>query len=102
MFYSKCILKLLKIWQKCLDKSGAVGTIMMNLSEAYDYIPHDLRFATLAVYGSDKIALSVMQDYFSNWCQLFKIGSSFGSFLDIYRGVPQVAILGPISYSTFF
>ena len=92
MFNSKCILKLLKIWQKCLDKSGAVGTIMMNLSEAYDYLPHDLRFAALAVYGSDKIALSVMQDYFS----------SFGSFLDIYRGVPQVAILGPISYSTFF
>ena len=75
---------------------------MMNLSEAYDYLLHDLRFATLAVYGFDKIALIVMQDYFSNRCQLFKISSSFGSFLDIYRDVPQVAILGPISYSTFF
>ena len=29
------LLNLLKNWQKCLDKSGVVGTVLMDLSKAY-------------------------------------------------------------------
>ena len=36
------LLDLLKNWQKTLDKSGVIGTVLMNLSEACDYLPHDL------------------------------------------------------------
>ena len=33
------LFRLLQVWQKELDNSGDVGTILMDLSEAYDYIP---------------------------------------------------------------
>ena len=33
---------LLDKWQNELDKSGFVGTILMDLSKAYDYLTHDL------------------------------------------------------------
>ena len=39
------ILNLLKNCQNGLDTSGAVGTVLMDLSKAYDCLPHDLLIA---------------------------------------------------------
>ena len=36
------LFRLLPAWQKELDNSGNVGTILMDLSKAYDYIPINL------------------------------------------------------------
>ena len=39
--------KLLQRWQKELDNSGLVGTILMDLSKAYECLPHDLIIVNL-------------------------------------------------------
>ena len=36
------IFKLLHAWKKELDNSEFIGTILMDLSKAYDCLPHDL------------------------------------------------------------
>ena len=51
------IFNLLKDWQNCVDKSGKVGAILMDLSKAYDCLPHDLLIAKLAAYGVGKKSL---------------------------------------------
>ena len=43
------LLNLLKNWQKTLDKSGVIGTVLMDLSKAYNCLPHDLLIAKLAI-----------------------------------------------------
>ena len=37
-----------KNWHKCLDKSEAVGTVLMYLNKAYDCLPHDLLLGKLS------------------------------------------------------
>ena len=39
------LFKLLQRWQKELDNSGLVSTILKDLSKAYDCLPHDLIIA---------------------------------------------------------
>ena len=95
------LLNLLKNWQKCLDKSGVVGTVLMDLSKAYDCLPHDLLLAKLSAYGFDSSAITLIANYLSNRYQRVKIGPTFSSYLEILRGVPQGSILCPILFNLF-
>ena len=92
---------LLKNWQKTLDKSVVIGTVLMDLSKAYDCLPHDLLIAKLSAYGFDDSATSLISDYLSKRYQRVKIGSVFICYLEILRGVPQGSILGPILFNIF-
>ena len=73
----------------------------MDLSKAYDCLPYDLLIAKLAAYGFDNSVLALITDYLTNHLQRIKIGSNFSSYLEIFRGVPQGSISGPISCNLF-
>ena len=73
----------------------------MDLSKAYDYLPHDLLIAKLAAYGFDNTALALITDYLTNRLQRVKIAATFSSYLEIPRNVPKGSILGPILFNLF-
>ena len=48
------LLRLIEEWKTNLDTNFAVGAVLMDLSKAFDCIPHDLLIAKLAAYGFEK------------------------------------------------
>ena len=70
------LFKLLQRWEKELDNSGLVGTILMDLSKAYDCLSHDLIIAKFQAYGLSESSLSLLLDHSTSRKQRVKIGSS--------------------------
>ena len=68
-FHTTCPLK----FTEKLAKSGVIGTVLMDLSKAYDCLPHDLLIAKLAAYGFENSATSLISDYLSKRYQRVKI-----------------------------
>ena len=70
------LIRMIEKWKKSLGKSGVVGSILMNLSKAYDCLPHDLLIAKLTAYGFDICSLCLVYEYLTNIHQRVKIASS--------------------------
>ena len=56
------LFRLFQSWKKELDNSGWVGTILMDLSKAYDGLLHDLLIVKLEAYGLFKPTLNLVND----------------------------------------
>ena len=62
---------------------------------------HDPLIAKLHALNFDMNVLNLIFDYLTGRKQRVKINSSFSSYLDIFQGVPQGSILGPLLFNLF-
>ncbi len=54
------LLKAVEDWKMILDEGKYVGAIMMDISKAFDVIPHGLLIAKHHAYGCDENVLNLM------------------------------------------
>ena len=73
----------------------------MDLSKAYECLPHDLLIVKFEAYGIGKSGLNLLLNYLSNRKQRTKVNSSYSDWYEIIRGVPQGSILGPLLFNLF-
>ena len=73
----------------------------MDLSKAYDYLPHDLLIAKLEAYRLDTASLSLLKNYLANRKQRTKVGSSYSDWFEFLPGIPQGSILAPLLFNVF-
>ena len=73
----------------------------MDLSKAYDCLPHDLIIAKLEAYGLNTNSLRFIFDYLSCRKQSTKMGSVYSNWSEVLRGIPQGSILGPLLFNIF-
>ena len=73
----------------------------MDLSKAFDCVPHDLLIAKMDAYGFNFETLVFFYSYLKRRKQNVKINNIFSTFLTLLSGVPQGSILGPILCNLF-
>ena len=71
----------------------------MDLSKAFDCVPHDLLIAKLEAYGINENLLAYLHSYLSNRKQCVRINNVTSDFETVLSGVPQV---NPILFNCFF
>ena len=71
------LLRLIEEWKTNLGNNFLVGTILLDLSKAFDCIPHDLLIAKLAAYGFEE---KTLQNKIENRKQCVKINNKNSNF----------------------
>ena len=95
------LLRLIKQWRENLDNNKPVGAVLMDLSKAFDCLPHDLLIAKLAAYGFDRNTLKLFHSCLKDRKQVVKVKGFVGILKEIISGIPQGSILGPILFNIF-
>ena len=95
------LIRLVEEWKKHLDNNEVVGGVLMDITRAFDFTPHNFLMAKLFSYGFDKTALKYIYSYLKKRQQCVGTNNGYSGFEEIISGVSQGSIVGPILFNAF-
>ena len=94
-----CLLVMLETFKEAIDRGNQFGTLLTDISKAFDCINHKLLIAKLYEYGVSSSALNITSSYLKHRTQRTKINDCFNARSNIEYGVPQGSLLGPLLFN---
>ena len=73
----------------------------MDLSKAFDCLPHNILLCKLSAYGLGENSVKYLHSYLSDRKQQIRIGNIVSKWENVQKGVPQGSILGPLLFNVF-
>ena len=93
--------KLMENSMQALDEGKNVGLILLDLSKAFDCLPHRLLLCKLNAYGISYEACTLIKSYLCQRMQRVNVASARSQWQIMQKGVPQGSVLGPLLFNIF-
>lgn len=88
--------------RKALDLNSLTFLTLLDFSKAFDTVDHSILCEKLLNnFGFSSLATKLLHSYLSGRQQCVVVGSQMSSFLEVFTGVPQGSILGPLLFSLY-
>ena len=89
-------------WQRALDRGHFVAIALLDLSKAFDSVPHDKLLLELQACGIGGNALKWFHSYLTDRSQVVKVPQQpIGPSYPCTQGVPQGSVLGPLLFTAY-
>ena len=98
---STILLKLRDAIRKSMNKNEITLAVMIDYSKAFDTIDHSIMVRKLLNLGFGSSVIKVIVSYLSNRKQFVQVDDKRSTIQNIYFGVPQGSILGPILFNVY-
>ena len=87
---------------RAIDNRRSTMLVLLDLSAAFDTIDHDLLIRRFEQrFGVSDSALQWFSTYFTNRSCQVNVGGSKSNIHVLKHGVPQVSVLGPLSFTIY-
>ena len=80
------------------EKCDKYSIISIDLKKTFYTIDHTILIKKLYLYGIRDTSLNIIISYLNNRKQYVNIHDANSTLLDIYCGVPQGSVLGPLLF----
>ena len=87
--------------KKSFDRGEYLACRSMDLSKAFDCLPHCLTICKLYAYGVSRQACILIASYLQSHKQRIKLENSRSEWTALSKGVPQEFILGSLIFNIF-
>ena len=84
-----------------MDNNKIPGAIYLDLSKAFDTLNFDILLRKLKFCGAVGTPLILIDNYLRNRHQFVELKNNSSDLQDIFTGIPQGSILGPLLFSIY-
>ena len=88
-------------WMGAVDKGEVVGAILVDLSKAFDSVPHRMLLSELSKIACSQNVLAWFFDYLNGREQRVITSGNETPWRSVSRGVPQGSCLSPLLFNIF-
>ena len=85
-------------WLTAMNNNDIVGTVLLDLSKAFDLVNHNILLQKLKCYKFSPSAIALFESYLSNRSQQVHISGKLSTAKELKAGVPQGSVLGPLLF----